>query len=136
MPVHIAHLSDLHYGESFHRATWESVINAVHAFRPRVLVVSGDFVDDPREDHLRNAKAEVDALVAQQKAKLAGEKELVKLKTFVPGYKRPLALSVVLFLLALVSFVAHRQTVTAKVTPRVKAAEGNQKLDAVAVSED
>ena len=81
-------------------------------------------------------KAEVDALVAQQKAKLAGEKELVKLKTFVPGYKRPLALSVVLFLLALVSFVAHRQTVTAKVTPRVKAAEGNQKLDAVAVSED
>lgn len=70
MPVRITHLSDLHYGRSFHRETWESVIRTVYAFEPDVLVVSGDFVDDPRADHLRSAKAEIDAVAKNARAAL------------------------------------------------------------------
>src|SRR4051794_40357035 len=64
MPVRIAHLSDLHYGGSFDLHTWRSADQAVRSFTPDVLGGSGGFVRNPREDHLRRAKAEAEALGA------------------------------------------------------------------------
>jgi predicted MPP superfamily phosphohydrolase len=64
MPTRIAHLSDLHYGRTFDTALWQSVERAVAAFDPHLLIVSGDMVDDPREDHLRVAKQTLDNLAA------------------------------------------------------------------------
>ena len=70
MPSLIAHLSDLHYGEKFDLPLWNSVAATIREFRPQVLVASGDFVDDPREDHMRAAKAELDRLAIEAKATL------------------------------------------------------------------
>jgi predicted phosphodiesterase len=70
MPTRIAHLSDLHYGGAFDIALWQSVQRAVATFNPHLLIVSGDMVDDPREDHLWAAKQELDRLAASLKAGL------------------------------------------------------------------
>jgi predicted MPP superfamily phosphohydrolase len=64
MPTRIAHLSDLHYGGSFDLALWRSVEKAVTTFDPHLLIVSGDMVDDPRQDHLWAAKQDLDRLAA------------------------------------------------------------------------
>jgi hypothetical protein len=70
MPTRIAHLSDLHYGGGFDIATWRAVENAVAAFNPDLLIVSGDLVDDPRRDHLSAAKKELDDLATRVGAEL------------------------------------------------------------------
>ena len=70
MPTRIAHLSDLHYGSSFDLALWQSVEKAVTTFNPHLLIVSGDMVEDPRQDHLRAAKQALDHLAASVGAEL------------------------------------------------------------------
>jgi 3',5'-cyclic AMP phosphodiesterase CpdA len=70
MPTRIAHLSDLHYGRSFDVAIWRAVETAVAGFSPHLLIVSGDMVDDPREDDLRAAKQELDGLARSVGAEL------------------------------------------------------------------
>jgi 3',5'-cyclic AMP phosphodiesterase CpdA len=62
MATRIAHLSDLHYGGSFDFALWQSVKKVITTFKPKLLIVSGDLVDDPRQDHLLEAKQELDEL--------------------------------------------------------------------------
>ncbi|WP_158801079.1 metallophosphoesterase [Acidisoma sp. L85] len=62
MPIRIIHLSDLHYGGTYHDATWRSVAKTIAGLRPQILVVSGDLVDDPRDDNLKLAKHELDKL--------------------------------------------------------------------------
>ena len=70
MPTRIAHLSDLHYGGSFDLALWRSVEKAVTTFNPQLLIVSGDMVEDPRQDHLDAAKQTLDRLAASVGAEL------------------------------------------------------------------
>ncbi|MBY5625931.1 metallophosphoesterase family protein [Rhizobium leguminosarum] len=54
--IRIAHLSDIHFGNSFSEATWVAVADAVVRFDPDLIVVSGDLVDDPSPAHLLAAK--------------------------------------------------------------------------------
>lgn len=54
--IDIAHLSDIHFGNDFSQATWNSVVNAVIGFDPHLIVVSGDLVDHPSPEHLLAAK--------------------------------------------------------------------------------
>jgi 3',5'-cyclic AMP phosphodiesterase CpdA len=54
--IHIAHISDIHFGGNFSEATWTSVASAVIDFDPHLIVVSGDLVDDPSPRHLLAAK--------------------------------------------------------------------------------
>ena len=70
MPTRIAHLSDLHYGGAFDLDTWNSVASAVAGFRPHLLIVSGDLVDDPSEAQLRAVKQKLDDLAATAGAEL------------------------------------------------------------------
>jgi 3',5'-cyclic AMP phosphodiesterase CpdA len=49
--IHIAHLSDIHFGGRFSIATCNEVAYAVIAFDPDLIVVSGDLVDDPSPEH-------------------------------------------------------------------------------------
>jgi hypothetical protein len=65
MPTRIAHLSDLHYGGPFDLVLWRSVDKAVTTFKPHLLIVSGDMVEDPRQDYLSAAKKELDGLAAR-----------------------------------------------------------------------
>ena len=70
MTVHIAHLSDLHFGSHFNVDVWKGVVFAVTDFRPQVIVVSGDLVDHPSPAHLLAAKCELHALAAAAQAEL------------------------------------------------------------------
>jgi 3',5'-cyclic AMP phosphodiesterase CpdA len=54
--INIAHISDIHFGNNFSRATWDAVVDVVAAFDPHLVVVSGDLVDDPAPVHLLSAK--------------------------------------------------------------------------------
>jgi 3',5'-cyclic AMP phosphodiesterase CpdA len=54
--IQIAHLSDIHFGNRFNKATWYAVVDAVVRFDPDFIVISGDLVDDPSPGHLLAAK--------------------------------------------------------------------------------
>jgi len=54
--INIAHISDIHFGSNFSRATWDLVVDTVARFDPHVVVVSGDVVHDPAPAHLLAAK--------------------------------------------------------------------------------
>ncbi|MGJ5175985.1 metallophosphoesterase family protein [Bradyrhizobium oligotrophicum] len=61
--IHIAHISDIHFGQKFSEATWQAVVACVADFDPHIIVVSGDLVDDPSPEHLLAAKGALDALL-------------------------------------------------------------------------
>lgn len=61
--IHIAHISDIHFGGNFNKATWNSVVNTVIDFDPHLIAVSGDLVDDPSPEHLLAAKGALDELL-------------------------------------------------------------------------
>lgn len=59
MTIRLAHLSDIHFGRNFDLALWKAVRCEVINFRPHLLIVSGDMVDNPNPIQLlaANAKA-------------------------------------------------------------------------------
>ncbi|MBR1135426.1 MULTISPECIES: metallophosphoesterase family protein [Bradyrhizobium] len=61
--IHIAHISDIHFGLNFSAATWQAVVGCVVDFDPHIIVVSGDLVDDPSPEHLLTAKGALDTLL-------------------------------------------------------------------------
>lgn len=65
--IHIAHLSDLHFGAHFSPAMWGEVERQVIRFEPDLIIVSGDLVDHPSPEHLLAAKCALHAL--SQKAR-------------------------------------------------------------------
>ena len=76
MPIRIAHISDLHYGAPLNRrggfdlARWNEVKRAIKDFAPALIVVSGDIVDQPIQEHLETAKRELDGLADDTRARL------------------------------------------------------------------
>lgn len=66
--IHIAHISDIHFGNKFSEATWAGVVDTIAAFDPHLIVVSGDLVDDPSPSHLLAAKCGLSDLLAQAHA--------------------------------------------------------------------
>jgi 3',5'-cyclic AMP phosphodiesterase CpdA len=84
----IAHLSDIHFGNRLSIATWNEVANAVIAFDPDLIVVSGDLVDDPSPEHLLAAKCALAELSqrarVQSKARAGGNGRAAEL-IVIPG---------------------------------------------------
>lgn len=60
----IAHLSDLHFGKGFSADNWRYVRELLTAFRPHLVLVTGDVVDSPSLFALAMARNELDSLVA------------------------------------------------------------------------
>ncbi|CCD92065.1 conserved hypothetical protein [Bradyrhizobium sp. ORS 375] len=69
--IHIAHISDIHFGLNFSEATWQAVVSCVVDFDPHLIVVSGDLVDDPSPDHLLAAKGALNDLLERTRASSA-----------------------------------------------------------------
>lgn len=61
MSIRIVHLSDLHY-PTIDLATWAAVKQTVVQLRPALIVVSGDLVDQPFDEHLQWARTELSKL--------------------------------------------------------------------------
>lgn len=59
MAIRLAHLSDIHFGRNFDLALWKAVKCEVINFRPHLLIVSGDIVDNPNPIQLLAAKCEL-----------------------------------------------------------------------------
>jgi len=70
--IHLAHLSDIHFGIRFSTSTWEAVVRTVIDFDPDLIVVSGDLVDDPSPAHLLAAKRALADLLEQTRAQSKG----------------------------------------------------------------
>lgn len=70
MPVHIAHLSDLHFGKAFDAKLWRSVSSTVIRCRPHLIIVSGDLVDHPIPENMRKASEELNKLAKNASAEL------------------------------------------------------------------
>jgi 3',5'-cyclic AMP phosphodiesterase CpdA len=91
MPVRLVHLSDLHFGRGFDIATWGAVKAHVVAFRPHLIVVSGDLVDHPSPVQLLAAKCEIRKLAAEAKAEyfvVAGNHDAYRSGVILPLLKR------------------------------------------------
>jgi 3',5'-cyclic AMP phosphodiesterase CpdA len=58
----LAHLSDIHFGPTFDVETWNNVRTLIRDFNPDIIVVSGDFVDEPDPFDLLAAKCELEDL--------------------------------------------------------------------------
>jgi 3',5'-cyclic AMP phosphodiesterase CpdA len=86
--INIAHLSDIHFGNRLSIPTWNEVANAVIAFDPDLIVVSGDLVDDPSPEHLLAAKCALADLSqrarVQSKARASGNGRAAEL-VVIPG---------------------------------------------------
>jgi predicted phosphodiesterase len=70
--INIAHISDIHFGSNFSRATWDAVADTVAAFDPHLVVVSGDLVDDPAPAHLLSAKCALSDLMRKTRDRSNG----------------------------------------------------------------
>jgi 3',5'-cyclic AMP phosphodiesterase CpdA len=66
--IDIAHISDIHFGNNFSQATWNSVVNTVINFDPHLIVVSGDLVDHPSPEHLLAAKGALRDMLERTRA--------------------------------------------------------------------
>lgn len=55
----LAHISDIHFGKTFHLETWKNVRKQIEGFKPDIVVVSGDLVDHPSALRLLAVKTEL-----------------------------------------------------------------------------
>jgi predicted MPP superfamily phosphohydrolase len=60
--IKIAHLSDLHLGRGFDPVAWEHVCSKLEGWKPHVIIISGDLVNNPWPQTLLQAKLEVERL--------------------------------------------------------------------------
>jgi hypothetical protein len=58
----IAHISDIHFGRSFHVDVWNRVKDEIVGLQPKTIIASGDFTDDPDPLLLLAAKSELQDL--------------------------------------------------------------------------
>ncbi|KRR03750.1 metallophosphoesterase family protein [Bradyrhizobium valentinum] len=56
----IAHISDIHFGTTFNFEIWNKTKDEIIGLRPRTIIVSGDFTDDPDPLLLLAAKSELE----------------------------------------------------------------------------
>lgn len=61
----LAHISDIHFGETFDVDVWTRVRSEIKTFRPALIVASGDFSDHPDPLLLLAAKCELVDLCAE-----------------------------------------------------------------------
>ena len=67
--IKIAHLSDLHLGRRFDRVAWAHVCSKLEDWKPHVIVISGDLVNNPWPRSLLEAKLEIAKLTTRCKCK-------------------------------------------------------------------
>ena len=60
----IAHISDIHFGSTFNFELWKKTKDEIIGCRPRTIIASGDFTDDPDPLLLLAAKSELEDLCA------------------------------------------------------------------------
>ena len=65
----IAHISDIHFGPTFNVAIWQVVRAQIESFKPDVIIVSGDLVDQPSPFYLLAVKCELKALCRKCESK-------------------------------------------------------------------
>ena len=82
--IHVAHLSDIHFGNNFNILTWEAVVQAVIDFDPDLIIVSGDLVDDPSPAHLLAAKCALADLLRRTHERANGSQRNAEIFV-VPG---------------------------------------------------
>jgi predicted MPP superfamily phosphohydrolase len=62
MDIGIAHISDLHLSTPEAHKIFELTASDIKAFRPALLIVTGDLVDNPWKDELQNVREKLETL--------------------------------------------------------------------------
>jgi 3',5'-cyclic AMP phosphodiesterase CpdA len=78
----LLHISDLHFGPHYLPAIGQSVLQAAHALRPDIVVVSGDFTQRAKRAQYADARAFLDALPVVPRIVVPGNHDVPLYRVF------------------------------------------------------